>query len=83
MLHGSEYENLLIERYLDDETLKSLLETAGCQIDRKFQAEKSYRKKPFKDILSEHPLYEERQTWKLHLKTSRSAKCSNRHEKRY
>ena len=77
VLHGSEYENLLIERYLDDETLKSLLETAGCQIDREFQSEKSYRKKPFKDILSEHPLYEERQTWKLHLKTSRSAKCSN------
>ena len=66
-----------MERYLDDETLKSLLETAGCQIDREFQAEKSYRKKPFNNILSEHLLYEERQTWKLHLKTSRSAKCSN------
>ena len=79
VLGSSNCSDSLREKYFADSELTEIFEEAGKHVDVAYSQEKSIRpkKKDFSDILKTHKDFNELQTWTLHIKQLRCAKCTS------
>ena len=77
VLSARELKDSLINRYIGDEDLKRVFDKAGPQISEDFMQRKPniLPKEQMQEILENHPLFQNLQTWSHCAKEGRSAKC--------
>ena len=79
LLNGKHLIETLRYRYLTDKELTLLIQAAGIKVPEEFMQpppSTSHKKKEFVTILQAHDDYVKEQEWTLHMKSTRSAKCT-------
>ena len=66
-----------LDRFIPESSLEAIFSSSSKVVPHMYIQERQLHPRSFSEILKEHPEFQNKQIWKLHIKENRSANCSS------
>ena len=76
VLNSGEFLKSHLDRFIPDSSLEPIFSGSSKAVPHMYIQERELHPRSFLEILKEHPEFQNKQIWKLHIKENRSANCS-------
>ena len=77
VLNIGEFLKSHLDRFIPDSSLEAIFSSPSKVVPHMYIQERQLHPRSFSETLKEHPEFQNKQIWKLHIKENRSANCSS------
>ena len=77
VLNSGEFLKSHLDQFILNSSLQTIFSSSSKAVPHLYIQERQLHPRSFSEILKEHPEFQNKQIWKLHIKENRSANCSS------